>query len=111
MVGFADIATELNICKTMAIVLPKFYKKTGISAQVSFTYDKEQNIEISLGFAPSEPSEEQYSLLMEELFKAEKLITDEHIINISKNYENLQQLVFKHKEEINRIIDEEKRND
>lgn len=110
MIEFSDIVTELNICKTMAIVLPKFYKKTGLSAQVSFVYDKEQNIEINLGFSPNQPTDEEYNYLMEELFKAEKLIFDEHVITISKNYENLQQLVFKHTEEINKIIDSERNN-
>ncbi len=112
MLSLADIATQLNVSKTFALALPRFYKKTGLSAQVSFVYNpQEENIEISLGFLPKEPTEEQYGILIEELFDAEKLIANEYILHTSKSFENLNQFVFKHKEELNQIIDRHKKDE
>ncbi|NCQ52199.1 hypothetical protein GW796_10000 [archaeon] len=104
MLSLADIATQLNICKTLAIALPRFYKKTGISAQLSFTYNSEQNIEISLGFLPKEPNEEEYSILIEDIVDSEKLLVNEYVINNAQNYETIGQLLFKHREDTNQII-------
>ena len=106
--SFSDVATQLLICKTMAIALPRFKKKTNISAQVSFVCSDEENIEIQMGFNPPEINEETFNILMEELFRAEKLIVDENMINTATNYENLNQLIFKHKEEINQLISKDK---
>ncbi len=105
MLSLADIATQLNISKTMALALPRFYKKTGLSAQFTFSYNqKEQNLEISLGFLPQEPNEEQYSILIEEIIDAEKLLINEYVMNVAQNYENINQLIFKHREETHQII-------
>lgn len=111
MLSFADIATQLNTCKTMALALPNFYKKTGISAQLTFKYDTNQNIEIMLGFSPREPNENEYSMLIEILFDSEKLIYDEQVINESTNYETLNQMIFKHREEMKQIIAKNKEHD
>ncbi len=109
MLSLADIATQLSVSKTFALALPRFYKKTGISAQVSFVYNNsDENIEISLGFSPKEPTEEEYSILVEELFDAERLLISEYVINTSKSYENISQFVFKHREESNQIVDRHK---
>lgn len=108
MISLSDIATQLFVCKSMAIALPRFKKRTSISAQITFKCADEENIEILMGFSPKEPNEEEYSILMEELFRAEKLLSDEHLINTANNYENINQLIFKHKEEINQIIAKDK---
>jgi hypothetical protein len=109
MLSLADIATQLNVCKTLALALPRFYKKTGISAKLAFAYEnKEQNIEISLGFSPTEPTEEQYSILIEEILDAEKLLINEYVINTSQNYETIGQLLFKHREDTKQIISRHK---
>ena len=42
MLSLADIATQLNVCKTLALALPRFYKRTGISAQFSFVYNNNE---------------------------------------------------------------------
>lgn len=105
MLSLADVATQLQLSKAFALALPRFHKKTGLSAQISFVYNNnEQNIEISLGFSPKEPTQEEYSILVEELFDAEKLLINEYIINTSIGYENINQFVFKHKEESNQIV-------
>ena len=111
MLSLADIATQLNICKTMALALPRFYKKTGISAQFTFAYNnKEQNLEISLGFLPHEPNEEQYSILIEEIVDSEKLLINEYVMNTSQNYDTVAQLIFKHREETQQIIARHKKD-
>lgn len=111
MLSLADIATQLNISKTMALVLPRFFKRTGISAKVSFVYaNKEHNIEISLGFSPKEPTEQEYSIFLEELFEAEKLLINEYVIQTSSNFDTINQLLFKHKEDTRQIVAKHKKD-
>lgn len=108
-INFADIATNMNIVKTLAIALGRFYNKTKISPKMIFSYsDDEQGLEIGLAFAPREPSEEEYKILFEEINNAEKLLVDEYIITSAPSFENLKQFVFKHKEDKNQIIDRHK---
>lgn len=112
MDSLANVATQLNICKTMAIALPRFYRKTQISAQFSFIYNPDtKDIEISLGFSPKEPTKEQYSILMEELVDAEKLLINEYVMNTVSSFETVKQIVFKHKEETQQIISKHKKED
>ena len=109
MISLADIATQLQVSKTFALALPRFYKKTGISAQINFVYNnQEENIEISLGFSPKEPSEQEYQLLIETLFESERLLTNEYVINSCKGFQTIEQIVFKHKEDTNQIISKHK---
>jgi hypothetical protein len=65
---------------------------------------KEENLEISLGFLPHEPTDEQYSILFEEIIDAEKLLLNEYVMNTAPNYETIGQLIFKHREETNQIV-------
>ncbi len=105
MLSLADIATQLTVCKTMAIALPRFQKRTGLSAQFTFSYNnEEQNIEILLGFLPRQPTEEEYSTLIEEILDSEKLLINEYIINTAPNHETIGQLLFKHKEDTRQIV-------
>lgn len=109
MLSLADIATQLQVSKTFALALPRFYKKTGLNAQINFLYNqKEENIEISLGFLPREPNEQEYNLLVEILFESESLLTNEYVINSCKGFETIEQLVFKHKEDTNQIVSKHK---
>ena len=82
MLSLADISTQLWFSKVMAMSLPRFYKKTGLSAQFSFIYNpKIESIEINLGFYPKEPTNEEYNILFEEITDAEKLL-----VNIKRIY-------------------------
>lgn len=109
MISISDVASQMTICKTMAIALPRFYKRTELSAQFSFIYNqKAQGMEISIGFLPREATEEEYSILFEELVDAEKLLLNEYIINNAFNYDTIKQLEFKHKEEMRQIIEKHK---
>ncbi len=110
MISIADMATQLTVCKTLALAFPSFYRKTGISASFSFSYNtKEENLEISLGFLPHEPTEEQYNTLFNEIIDAEKLLLNEYVMNTAPNYDTIGQLIFKHREETNQIIAKHKK--
>lgn len=111
MTSFAGIAEQMNICKIMAHSLPRFYKRTGISAQFNFIHNpKTKEMEVSVGFSElNEPTEEHYSILLEEILDAEKLMTNEYIFNNAPKYENLKQLIFKHREDTMQIIERYKK--
>jgi hypothetical protein len=109
MISIADVATQMSICKTLAIALPRFYNKTNISAQLSFSYVQNvSSIEISLSFSPHEPTEEELSILFEEISDAEQLLLNEYLVNNATSFENLKQFVFKHKEDMRQIIEKHK---
>lgn len=111
MLSLADISTQLWFSKVMAMSLPRFYKKTGLSAQFSFIYNpKIESIEINLGFYPKEPTNEEYNILFEEITDAEKLLMNDYILQESSHFENLKQMVFKHKEESQKIISQHKKD-
>lgn len=111
MISFAEVAEQMNICKVMAYSLPRFYKRTGISAQFNFIHNpKTKEMEVSVGFSEmTEPTEKHYSILLEEILDAEKLMTNEYIFHNAPKYENLKQLVFKHREDTLQIIDRHKK--
>ena len=109
MISIADVATETSICKTLALAFPRFYDKTGISAKIIFAYSPENtSLELSLGFLPKEPTDEEYAILFEEINNAEKLLLNEYIINNAHQYENIKQFVFKHKEDMRQILDRQR---
>lgn len=110
MISISDVATQLSICKVMAMALPRFYKRTQISAKFILEYNIEmKGIEFSLAFTPSEPTEIQYNILFEELFDAEHLLVNEYIVNNAQNFDNIKQLFSKHKEEMNLIIEKQRK--
>ncbi len=109
MISIGDVASQMNICKILAIALPKFYKKTKISAQFVFSYDVQQGgLNFNLGFTPREATEQEYEILFTEILNAEKLIINDYVVNNAGNFENIKQMIFKHKEEINQILHKEK---
>lgn len=111
-ISLADIATQMNLSKTLALALPRFYNKTKISAQISFIYSPENtSIELSLAFHPKEPTPEEYAILFEEINDAEKLLLNQYIVHNAVNYENLKQFVFKHKEDIRQIVHKQKNDE
>ena len=68
MISIGDMASQMNICKILAIALPKFYKRTNISAQFVFSYDTAQGgLNFNIGFTPREASEKEYNILFEEI--------------------------------------------
>lgn len=104
-INLADLAKQMNICKTMAQVLPAFHKKTGLSAQFVFRYDqKSESMVFDLGFLPRPPNEEEWGVLIEQIFDTEKLLMSNYVITSLERVENLEQLKFKYTEEINQII-------
>lgn len=105
MISIGDIASQINVFKTLAIALPKFYKKTKISAQFVLSYDIAQDgLNFSLGFIPRKATQKEYEMLFTEIKNAEKLITCDYVINNASNFQNIKQLIFKHKEETNQIL-------
>lgn len=107
--NFATIVTEMNISKTLTLALTRYYQKTQLSAQISFLYSiEQQGIEMSLGFNPRSPNEEELNILINEIHDAEKLLLNEYIVNNSGHFENIKQLIFKYKEEMRQIIERQK---
>lgn len=108
-INIADLAKQMNICKTMAQVLPVFYQKTGLSAHFVFRYDhKENGMVIDLGFLPRPPNQDEWNILVEQIFDTEKLMMSQYVLTSIDKVENLNQLKFKHTEEVNQIIDKRK---
>ena len=112
MINFSDVATQMNICKVMAYALPRFYHRTGISAEFHFVHDpKSKEMNVTVGFANlKEPTDEHYSILLEEIVDAEKLLNNEYIINSQNKFENLKQFIFKHKEDTLQIVAKHKQH-
>lgn len=109
MISIGDVASQMSICKILSIALPRFYKKTKISAQFVFFYDVTQGgLNFNLGFTPREPNEKEYETLFNEIQKAEKLLINDYVVNNAGNFENIKQMIFKHKEEINQILHQNK---
>lgn len=109
MISIGDFASQMNVCKILSIALPSFYKKTKISAQFVFSYDMENNgLNFNLGFTPREANEKEYQILFEEIKKAEKLLINDYVVNNAGNFENIKQMIFKHKEDINQILHQNK---
>lgn len=109
MISIGDMASQMNVCKILAIALPRFYKKTKISAQFVFSYDIENGgLNMNLGFTPREATEKEYDILFNEIQKAEKLVINDYVVNNAGNFENIKQMIFKHKEEINQILHQNK---
>ena len=112
MISIGDMASQMNVCKILAIALPRFYKKTNISAQFVFSYDVTQGgLNFNIGFTPREANEKEYNILFEEIQKAEKLLINDYIINNAGNFENIKQMIFKHKEEIAQIVHQNKKGE
>lgn len=112
MISIGDVASQMNICKILAIALPRFYKKTKISAQIVVFYDiGAGGLSFNLGFTPREATEKEYEILFQEIQNAEKIVTNDYVINNAGNFENIKQMIFKHKEEINQILHKNKVED
>lgn len=112
MISIGDMASQMNVCKILAIALPRFYKKTNISTQFVFAYDVNQGgLNFNIGFTPREANEKEYNILFEEIQKAEKLLINDYIINNAGNFENIKQMIFKHKEEIAQIVHQNKKGE
>lgn len=108
-INIADLAKQMNICKTMAQVLPIFHEKTGLSAHFVFRYDPEQQgMVIDLGFLPRPPNENEWNILVQQIFDTEKLMMSNYVLTSIEKVDNLEQLKFRHTEEINQIIDKRK---
>jgi hypothetical protein len=109
MISISDVATQMSVCKIMAMALPRFYRRTKISAQFAFKYNHDiKGVEIEIGFLPREATENEYSILFEELMDAEQILLNEYIVNNTHNYENIKQFHSKHKEEFKQIIERQK---
>lgn len=112
MASFAETVTQMNVCKVMACALPRFYTRTGISVQFNFIHNPQtKEMEVNVGFSDvKDVTQEHYNILLEEILDAEKLLTNEYIFNNAPKFENLKQLLFKHREETYQIVDKHKKN-
>lgn len=105
MINIPELMTELNIAQVLSIAIPSFYKKTNLSAQMIFSFNKENEaLNINLGFIPREPTEKEYSIFFEEILNAEKVINSEQLLSNLHKYENIKQLEFKLREEILKVV-------
>ncbi len=102
---FSEIAKSMHMCRILAQVLPTFYHKTGISANLNFFYSLEHDgMGFEISFSPHPPTKEEWSFFLEEIFDSEKIIFTELFVSSSFNFENINQMVFKYKEEAKNII-------
>ena len=109
MNNFPDYAAQMNIAQTLALALPRFYQRTQLSAQMNFVYSSQtKSIEISLGFSPRVPTDEEYTILIEEITDAEKLLLDKYIVTNAVSYDNINKMIFAYKEDINQIINKQR---
>lgn len=95
-----EIAKTMHICKILAQSFPSFYKKTGITPKMIFSYDNiHDGLGLDIAFAPREPTKDEWSTFIEEIFDAEKILISDVVINSTKNLETLEQIIYKFKEE------------
>lgn len=109
-ISIGDVASQMKLVKNLSLALQMFHQKTGLSGTFVFKYLPDQDtqsggLQIDMGFEPREPSKVEYSMLFEEIVDAEKLLTNDYIINNVKNFSNIEQMLFKHKEESRQIIE------
>lgn len=91
------------------MALPTFYNKTQISVSIIFQHQaKDNELQISLGFLPREPNEQEYNELFECIIDAEKLLMNEYLLTAASEVDNIKQLIFKHKENSKFIIEKNK---
>lgn len=110
MLSFGEIASEMFVCRVLALAFPRFNKITGISPRISFSFNsKSDMVEVHLGF-DVEPNEKQYSVLYEEISNAERLLMNEHLLGHAEQHDNVKQLIFKTKEDMRQIIDKQRRD-
>lgn len=102
------IAKDMLICQILTTAFPIFYKKTNLSPKFSFSYDQ-QGLCFEISFSPRQPSKQEWSLLLEEIFDSEKLITNNHFLNSVSASLNTEQLRFKLSEEM-KIIAYKRKN-
>lgn len=109
MENLEGIVSNINVFKVFGLVLQRFYKNTGIVASFNVSFNKENEvIEVLFSF-DREPTQENYAVLFDELIDAEKIILNEYVLSIASGYENINQLVFKHKEDLNIIFNKQKK--
>lgn len=99
-----NIIAEINVFKILGVVLKRFYEKTGITGSFTVSYAPDhETAELSFYFN-KEPSEKDYGVLFDELIDSEKIILNEYVLSVSSSYENLNQLIFKHKQDLKQIF-------
>ena len=92
-------------------------KKYGENFQSTKVYGNEGDkkvdgiLNFNIGFTPREATEKEYNILFEEIQRAEKLLINDYVINNAGNFENIKQMIFKHKEEIAQIVHQNKKGE
>ncbi len=109
-ISLAEIISQMKLVKNLSLALQMFHQKTGLQGTFVFKYLPDEDgqsggLQIDMGFEPREPNKIEYNLLFEEMIDAEKLLTNDYIINNAKNFDNIEQLLFKHKEDSRQIIE------
>lgn len=93
--NFSLIAKDMFICQAMSITLPLFYQKTGISPLIKFSAANDGLI-IELGFAPKEPTQEQFDMFINDILESEQMLINNNFLkNINEqipNYQSIEEL-------------------
>lgn len=109
--NFAQVSSTLHVCQIMAQALPSFFQRTKISASFIFKYDhKESGVIISFGFEPKPPSDQELSILIEEIIDAEKILFAQEINEEAKSVGNIEQLIFRLTEEAKQALNRRRKN-
>lgn len=104
-INFAEVAKTMHIAKIMAQALPLFYEKTQLTAELTFGYNHiEKGMVFNIGFAPRAPTKKEWNCFIEQIFDAEKVLICNSILNSIEKFDNLSQLVFKYKEDLDQVI-------
>lgn len=92
--NFSVIAQNMFFCQILALTLPIYKQKTGLTPKINFTIS-EDGLIFDLGFSPRQPNDEELNLFIEEIFDSEKLIINNYILNEINSEDDLS--LFKQK--------------
>src|SRR6476646_6835852 len=92
--NFGDIAKDMLMCQIISTSFDIFYKKTGLSPQLVFKYGVE-GLEMDIGFLPREPTIDEWSLFVDEIFESENFIMKNSLMKDLHNYQSLEEIQIK----------------
>lgn len=108
--NIGNTIAQLNMTRVLAIAFQAFTRKTRISPSIIYHINQQQELECNLSFAPVEPNEEQYKLLFKEIKDAEQFLYSQTLLlEEVPSYETLNQMIFRHKEILERLVEEKKK--
>lgn len=108
--NIGNTIVQLHMTRVLAIAFQAFIRKTKISPSIIYHINQKQELECNLSFAPVEPNEEQYKLLFQEIKDAEQFLYSQNLLlEEIPHYETLNQMIFRHKEILAKLIEEKKK--